>query len=216
MDKLTKGSLLAAIGLLVVVSLLFGKGWLESRAVVEKAELENINLRQQVLDERKQLSADSLKMREDLDRLRNESDARLAEQIATLRNEVSANSAAADADLLALEAEKEALLESIRLKKENEAAELTAEQRKITEAPAIAKVEAVDGGKGFVIINAGSAKGLESGVRFNIRRDKFIVGEIEVTKVIDEGKSIADIDSAKIPQGLSIRLGDDVVSYPIY
>ena len=172
-------------------------------------------MRQQVLNERK-LSEDSLKLREDFDRLRSESDAKLAEEIATLRKEVSANSAAADADLSALEAEKEALLESIRRKKEEEAAELTEEQRKITEAPAIAKISAVDGGQGFVIINAGSAKGLESGVRFNIRRDKFIVGEIEVTKVIDEGKSFADIDSAKIPQGLSIRLGDDVVSHPIY
>ena len=215
MDKLTKGALLATIGLLVIVSLYFGKGWLEGRADRLKAEEENTDLRQQVLNERK-LSEDSLKLREDFDRLRSESDAKLAEEIATLRKEVSANSAAADADLSALEAEKEALLESIRRKKEEEAAELTEEQRKITEAPAIAKISAVDGGQGFVIINAGSAKGLESGVRFNIRRDKFIVGEIEVTKVIDEGKSFADIDSAKIPQGLSIRLGDDVVSHPIY
>ncbi|MCP4848189.1 MAG: hypothetical protein GY899_09620 [Verrucomicrobiaceae bacterium] len=213
MDKLTKGALLATIGLLVIVTLYLGKGWLAGRADKLKADQENANLRQQVIEERNQLSADTLKMREDLDRLQSESDAKLAAEIESLRKEVSVNRAESDADLSALKAEKQALLESVRKEKEEE---LTAEQRKITEAPAIAKIEAVDPGKGFVIINAGSAQGIESGVRFNIRRDKFIVGEIEITKVIDEGKSIADIDGAKIPQGLSLRQGDDVVSHPIY
>ena len=212
MDKLTKGALLSTIVLLVIVSLYLGKSWLEGKAGMLKAQEENNNLRQQVIDER---NDNETRSQED-ERLRKEADAMLAGQIEALRKEVSESNAAADADLSALEAEKKALLESVRRKKEEEAAELTEEQRKISEAPAIAKIAAVDGGKGFVIINAGSAKGVESGVRFNIRRDKFIVGEIEISKVIDEGKSIAEIDGAKIPQGLSIRLGDDVVSHPIY
>mgnify|MGYP001196311911 FL=1 len=212
MDKLTKGALLSTIGLLVIVSLYLGKSWLEGKAGILKTQEENDNLRQQVIDER---NDNEMRLKED-ERLRKEADAMLADQIEALRKQVSESNAAADADLSALEAEKKALLESIRKKKEAEAAELTEEQRKISEAPAIAKIAAVDGGKGFVIIDAGSAKGVESGVRFNIRRDKFIVGEIEISKVIDEGKSIAEIDGAKIPQGLSIRLGDDVVSHPIY
>jgi len=212
MDKLTKGALLSTISLLVIVSLYLGKSWLEGKAGMLKAQEENNNLRQQVIDER---NDNETRLQED-ERLRKEADAMLAGQIEALRKQVSASNAAADADLSALEAEKKALLESVRRKNEAEAAELTEEQRKISEAPAIAKIAAVDGGKGFVIINAGSAKGVESGVRFNIRRDKFIVGEIEISKVIDEGKSIAEIDGAKIPQGLSIRLGDDVVSHPIY
>ena len=212
MDKLTKGALLSTIVLLVIVSLYLGKSWLEGKAGMLKAQEENNNLRQQVIDER---NDNETRSQED-ERLRKEADAMLAGQIEALRKEVSESNAAADADLSALEAEKKALLESVRRKKEADAAELTEEQRKISEAPAIAKIAAVDGGKGFVIINAGSAKGVESGVRFNIRRDKFIVGEIEISKVIDEGKSIAEIDGAKIPQGLSIRLGDDVVSHPIY
>ena len=212
MDKLTKGALLSTIILLVIVSLYLGKSWLEGKAGMLKAQEENNNLRQQVIDER---NDNETRSQED-ERLRKEADAMLAGQIEALRKQVSESNAAADADLSALEAEKKALLESVRRKKEAEAAELTEEQRKISEAPAIAKIAAVDGGKGFVIIDAGSAKGVESGVRFNIRRDKFIVGEIEISKVIDEGKSIAEIDGAKIPQGLSIRLGDDVVSHPIY
>ena len=212
MDKLTKGALLSTIILLVIVSLYLGKSWLEGKAGMVKAQEENNNLRQQVIAER---NDNETRLQED-ERLRKEADAMLAGQIEALRKQVSESNAAADADLSALEAEKKALLESVRRKKEAEAAELTEEQRKISEAPAIAKIAAVDGGKGFVIINAGSAKGVESGVRFNIRRDKFIVGEIEISKVIDEGKSIAEIDGAKIPQGLSIRLGDDVVSHPIY
>ena len=212
MDKLTKGALLSTIILLVIVSLYLGKSWLEGKAGMVKAQEENNNLRQQVIAER---NDNETRLQED-ERLRKEADAMLAGQIEALRKQVSESNAAADADLSALEAEKKALLESVRRKKEAEAAELTEEQRKISEAPAIAKIAAVDGGKGFVIIDAGSAKGVESGVRFNIRRDKFIVGEIEISKVIDEGKSIAEIDGAKIPQGLSIRLGDDVVSHPIY
>ena len=212
MDKLTKGALLSTIILLVIVSLYLGKSWLEGKAGMVKAQEENNNLRQQVIDER---NDNETRSQED-ERLRKEADAMLAGQIEALRKEVSESNAAADADLSALEAEKKALLESVRRKKEADAAELTEEQRKISEAPAIAKIAAVDGGKGFVIIDAGSAKGVESGVRFNIRRDKFIVGEIEISKVIDEGKSIAEIDGAKIPQGLSIRLGDGVVSHPIY
>lgn len=212
MDKLTKGALLSTIVLLVIVSLYLGKSWLEGKAGMVKAQEENNNLRQQVIAER---NDNETRLQED-ERLRKEADAMLAGQIEALRKQVSESNAAADADLSALEAEKKALLESVRRKKEAEAAELTEEQRKISEAPAIAKIAAVDGGKGFVIIDAGSAKGVESGVRFNIRRDKFIVGEIEISKVIDEGKSIAEIDGAKIPQGLSIRLGDDVVSHPIY
>ena len=212
MDKLTKGALLSTIGLLVIVSLYLGKSWLEGKAGILKTQEENANLRQQVIDER---NDNETRLKED-ERLRKEADAMLADQIEALRKQVSESTAAADADLSALQAEKKALLESVRKKKEAEAAELTEEQRKISEAPAIAKIAAVDGGKGFVIIDAGSAKGVESGVRFNIRRDKFIVGEIEISKVIDEGKSIAEIDGAKIPQGLSIRPGDDVVSHPIY
>jgi hypothetical protein len=216
MDKLTKGALVATIALLVIVSLYMGKGWLEGKAEAQKVELENSNLRQQVLDEREQVTANERKMQDNFDRLRQEGDAKLAAEIAILRQEVDVKTAAASADLSALEAEKEAILKSIRKKREEESKALTAEQRKIREAPAIAKIAAVDDGKGFVIIDAGSAKGVESGVRFNIRRDKFIVGEIEITKVVDEGKSIADIDNAKIPQGLSIRPGDDVVGHPIY
>ncbi len=216
MDKLTKGALVATIGLLVIVTLYMGKGWLEGTEERKKAELENNNLRQQVLDDRKQVTANERKMQDNFDRLRQEGDAKLAAEIATLRKEVDLKAAATSANLSALEAEKEAILESVRKKKEEESKALTAEQRKIREAPAIAKIKAVDGGKGFVIIDAGSAKGVESGVRFNIRRDKFIVGEIEITKVVDEGKSFADIDSAKVPQGLSIRPGDDVVGHPIY
>lgn len=215
-DKLTKGALLATIALLVIVSLYLGKGWLEGKADAQKAEQDNTNLRQQVIDERKQITANERKMQDSLDRLRQEGDAKLAAEIAALRKEVDVKAAAASADLSALEAEKEAMLESIRKKQQEEDQALTAEQRKIREAPAIAKIAAVDGGKGFVIIDAGSARGVESGVRFNIRRDKFIVGEIEITRVVDEGKSIANIDSARIPQGLSIRPGDDVVSHPIY
>jgi seryl-tRNA synthetase len=207
MDKLTKGALLSTIALLIIVSLYLGKGWLEGRADMEEEKQKLDDLTDQLLDERKDNDA---------------ADAKLAGQIEALRKQMSTKSAAAEGKVAALQAEKEmleaenkAIVEGIR-SNEDEVVELTEEQRKISEAPAIAKIAAVDGGKGFVIIDAGSAKGLESGVRFNIRREVFIVGEIVIDKVTGEGNSIANIDGDKIPQGLSIKIGDDVVSHPIY
>ena len=208
MDKLTKGALLSTIVLLIIVSLYLGKGWLEGRADMEEEKQKIDDLTEQLLDERKDNDA---------------ADAKLAGQIEALRKQMSTTSAAAEGKVAALQAETEmleaenkAIVEGIRRGNEDEEVELTEEQRKIREAPAIAKIAKVNGGQGFVIIDAGSAKGLESGVRFNIRRDVFIVGEIVIAKVTGEGHSIADIESDKIPQGLSIRIGDDVVSHPIY
>ena len=120
MDKLTKGALVATIGLLVIVTLYMGKGWLEGTEERKKAELENNNLRQQVLDDRKQVTANERKMQDNFDRLRQEGDAKLAAEIATLRKEVDLKAAATSANLSALEAEKEAILESVRKKKEEE------------------------------------------------------------------------------------------------
>ena len=71
-------------------------------------------------------------------------------------------------------------------------------------------------GLGFVVIDAGSSKGIEEGSRFNIRRDKFIVAEVEIYKVENADSSIGNIDSTKKPPGISIRKGDEIIGHPIF
>ena len=130
MDKLTKGALLSTIALLIIVSLYLGKGWLEGRADMEEEKQKLDDLTDQLLDERKDNDA---------------ADAKLAGQIEALRKQMSTKSAAAEGKVAALQAEKEmleaenkAIVEGIR-SNEDEVVELTEEQRKISEAPAIAK-----------------------------------------------------------------------------
>jgi cell shape-determining protein MreC len=129
----------------------------------------------------------------------------------------SASSDAAN-DLKAVKAERAQLSETIAktIREKKEAEELTPLQKKIREAPAIGKVIAVKEGLGFVVINAGSSKGIEEGSRFNIRRDKFIVAEVEINEVVDADNSIGNIDSSKQPPGISIRKGDEVIGHPIF
>ena len=139
-------------------------------------------------------------------------------RIAELREEMKAASDVAAKDLAAVKAERAQLSETIAntIREKEESEELTPLQKKIREAPAIAKVIDVNEGLGFIVINAGSSKGIEEGSRFNIRRDKFIVAEVEIYKVENADSSIGNIDPAKKPPGISIRKGDEVIGYPIF
>ena len=112
------------------------------------------------------------------------------------------------------ETERETIAE--KLKGQEQTQELTPMQKKIKDAPAIAKVIAVKEGLGFVVIDAGSSKGIEKGTRFNIRRDKFIVAEVEINEVVDGSNSIGNIDADKKPPGINIREGDEVIGYPVF
>ncbi|MDP6860077.1 MAG: hypothetical protein QF426_09665, partial [Verrucomicrobiales bacterium] len=153
-------------------------------------------------------------MKEALAQQQVENDKRIAE----IREEMKSASSSAAKDLEAVKAERAQLSETIAktLRDKKEAEELTPLQKKIREAPAIGQVTAVKEGLGFVVINAGSSKGIEEGSRFNIRRDKFIVAEVEINEVVDADNSIGNIDSSKKPPGISIRKGDEVIGHPIF
>ncbi len=83
--------------------------------------------------------------------------------------------------------------------------------QKIAAAPSLGSVTEFSAEWGFVVIDAGSANGVQAGKRFNIRRDHFVVGEIIVREVQGERSSIADVDPDKTAPGLSIRVGDEVI-----
>lgn len=218
MDKLTKIILgitvtVTVIGVVCVMSLVMK---------LSNEKEKNANLVGQINDENTTRQDDRVGAVEKLmvqqqaenDKQQIENDKRIAE----LREEMNSASSDAAKDLEAVKAERAQLSETIAntIREKKEAEELTPIQKKIREAPAIGKVTDVKEGLGFVVINAGSSKGIEKGSRFNIRRDKFIVAEVEINEVVDADNSIGNIDSSKKPPGISIRKGDEVIGHPIF
>lgn len=215
MDKLTKGILgitvtVTVIGVVTIMSLLMK---------LRDEEVKNDNLIRQNNDQNQARQDDRVgavekQVKDALAQQQAEND----KKIDALREEWKAASDIAAKDLAAVKEERAQLSETITktIREKEESEELTPLQKKIREAPAIAKVIDVNEGLGFIVIDAGSSKGIEEGSRFNIRRDKFIVAEVEIYKVENADSSIGNIDSSKKPPGISIRKGDEVIGYPIF
>lgn len=215
MDKLTKGILgitvtVTVIGVVTIMSLLMK---------LRDEEVKNDNLIRQNNDQNQARQDDRVgavekQVKDALAQQQAENDKKIDE----LREEWKAASDIAAKDLAAVKEERAQLSETITktIREKEESEELTPLQKKIREAPAIAKVIDVNEGLGFIVIDAGSSKGIEEGSRFNIRRDKFIVAEVEIYKVENADSSIGNIDSSKKPPGISIRKGDEVIGYPIF
>lgn len=215
MDKLTKGILgitvtVTVIGVVCIMSLVMKLSDEKDKTASLIGEIKEQNTARQ--DDR--VGAVEKQMKEALAQQQVENDKRISE----IREEMKSASSSAAKDLEAVKAERAQLSETIAktLRDKKEAEELTPLQKKIREAPAIGQVTAVKEGLGFVVINAGSSKGIEEGSRFNIRRDKFIVAEVEINEVVDADNSIGNIDSSKKPPGISIRKGDEVIGHPIF
>ena len=213
MDKLTKSILgitvtVTVIGVVCIMSLVMKLSEEQNKTADLIGQINEQNAARQ--DDR--VSVVEKQMNDVLAKQQTENDKRIAQ----LREEIKATSNAAAKDLEAVKAERAQLSETIAksVREKKEAEELTPLQKKIREAPAIAKVSDVN--EGFVVINAGSSKGIEEGSRFHIRRDKFIVAEVEIDKVIDADSSIGNIDASKKPPGINIRKGDEIIGYPIF
>lgn len=88
---------------------------------------------------------------------------------------------------------------------------LTAAQQQVLAAPAVAKIKTVVKEQGFVILDAGSKKGLAKGQKFHVRRDSAILASIAIADTIEEEEAVADIDLASIPAGVSIEPGDEII-----
>ncbi len=88
---------------------------------------------------------------------------------------------------------------------------LTAQQSHLLTLPAIAKVKQVFLNEGFVLIDAGSSKSIEPGMKFDVRRGASLVGRVSVTDAIEETESIADILPSSTPIGVEIKPDDELV-----
>ena len=212
MDKMTKIILASAIGI-TLVGVVFIMGLVMK---LSTATTENSNLVKQITDQNSSIKDNNAEVEKQMKAAFNKQKLENDLKIDQLREEMKTASDAATADLEAVKAERAQLTETIAEKLKKKEDELTPLQKKIREAPAIAKVVAVKEALGFVVIDAGSAKGIEKGSRFNIRRDKFIVAEVEIDEVVDSSNSIGNIDIDKKPPGINIREGDEIIGYPVF
>ena len=212
MDKMTKIILASAIGI-TLVGVVFIMGLVMK---LSTATTENSNLVKQITDQNSSIKDNNAEVEKQMNAALNKQKLENDLRIDQLREEMKTASDAATADLEAVKAERAQLTETITAKLKKKEDELTPLQKKIREAPAIAKVVAVKEALGFVVIDAGSAKGIEKGSRFNIRRDKFIVAEVEIDEVVDSSNSIGNIDIDKKPPGINIREGDEIIGYPVF
>ena len=147
----------------------------KSRLSMEKSDLV-----QQINDQNTSISENKIEVEKQLQEAINQQKIENEQTLQALREEMKTAANLAAADLEAVRAESAQLTQTIAEKLENQkkTEELTPMQKKISDAPAIAKIIAVKEDLGFVVINAGSSRGIEKGTRFNIRRDKFIVAEV--------------------------------------
>lgn len=88
---------------------------------------------------------------------------------------------------------------------------LTPLQKQVQDAKPVAKVKTVVKEQGFVIIDAGSKGGIIKGTAFDIRRGNAVLAKIRVTDTIEESESVADLDLASIPTGITIEPGDEII-----
>ena len=212
MDKMTKIILASAIGI-TLIGVVFIMGLVMK---LSTATTENSNLVKQITDQNSSIKDNNAEVEKQMNAALNKQKIENDLRIDQIRKEMKTASDSAAADLEAVKAERAQLTETIAEKLKKKEDELTPLQKKIREAPAIAKVVAVKEALGFVVIDAGSAKGIEKGSRFNIRRDKFIVAEVEIDEVVDSSNSIGNIDIDKKPPGINIREGDEIIGYPVF
>ena len=212
MDKMTKIILASAIGI-TLIGVVFIMGLVMK---LSTATTENSNLVKQITDQNSSIKDNNAEVEKQMNAALNKQKLENDLRIDQLRKEMKTATDSAAADLEAVKAERAQLTETIAEKLKKKEDELTPLQKKIREAPAIAKVVAVKEALGFVVIDAGSAKGIEKGSRFNITRDKFIVAEVEIDEVVDSSNSIGNIDIDKKPPGINIREGDEIIGYPVF
>lgn len=87
---------------------------------------------------------------------------------------------------------------------------MTARQRQIAAAPSLAEVKHYEKDYGFVAITAGTARKIEAGMSFAIRRGNAIIARIKVTEV-ENDSAVASVDSRSLTPGVLIEIGDEVI-----
>lgn len=88
---------------------------------------------------------------------------------------------------------------------------LTAQQSHVLTLPAIARIKEVHLNEGFVLIDAGTARQMEAGMKFDVRRGASLVGRVALTDAMEADEAIADILPMASPIGIALKAGDELV-----
>jgi hypothetical protein len=91
---------------------------------------------------------------------------------------------------------------------------LTAQQRQVAKSAVVARVTDVKLKEGFVVVDAGSDKGLAPGQMFDVRRANGLVGRVKISGTVAEAEAIADVIPGATPPGVKIESGDELVKMP--
>ena len=84
-------------------------------------------------------------------------------------------------------------------------------QVKIKNLAVVARIKNYDEKHGFVELDAGKNRQLETGMVFDIRRDAVLVGKVTIGETVEEAVSIADVDLKSVPLGVVLKKGDEIV-----
>ena len=95
--------------------------------------------------------------------------------------------------------------------------QLTTEEQRIRDAPAIARVLKYDSDWHFVVLDGGKERNIVAGTQLAVRRAHQILGLIKVDEVEDK-ESVAELQGKwrLDPQFPKPQRGDDVVTYPMF
>ena len=91
------------------------------------------------------------------------------------------------------------------------AAQLTPLQKRVLDAPSLGKITDVVPQHGFVAFKVPEGSGLKTGMKFDLRRNSAVVGRITVA-AIEPDAVVADLDPKSVPAGVSVQVGDEVIS----
>lgn len=93
--------------------------------------------------------------------------------------------------------------------------ELTDEQMKIRDLQEIGEVIEADSDWNVVRINAGSVQNVNAGKTFALRRGYYIIGDLKI-ETVEENSSIGSMVTKTLRPGMTARVGDTVIPYPLY
>lgn len=93
--------------------------------------------------------------------------------------------------------------------------EMTDEQIKIRDLQEIGEVIEADSDWNTVCINAGSTQNVNAGKTFALRRGYYIIGDLKI-ETVEENSSIGSMVTKTLRPGMTARVGDTVIPYPLY
>lgn len=88
---------------------------------------------------------------------------------------------------------------------------LTSAHKNVLAAKAVGRVKLVVKEQGFLVLDAGSDKGIAKGQKYEIRRDSAVLGKVTISDSVEAAEAVADMDLSSVPPGVTIEPGDEII-----